>query len=299
MKILIAGLKNNYQVKRLKIEGKKRGHVVDGVSSRDLFIVSDKTGFLPRLKNNDITSYDLIYSFVSKRRWEWYMAFNYLAQEFGTKIINNKIVDPKNKFFRSPVTIEDYYFLTKEKINYPKSVAVYSENTAKIAVKILGGYPLIAKSSDGSQGKEVFKIASEKDLLSVVNKLSVLGKTIIIREFIPNDGDIRVFCISGKVIGAMQRKPKNGEYRSNISQGGVGSNFYLSKNPEVKNIAEKAAKATSVDIAGVDVMINKNTNVPYILEVNACPQIEGFEKYTKLNVASEIIRYFESLVKSV
>ena len=65
-----------------------------------------------------------------------------------------------------------------------------------------------------------------------------------------------------------------------------------------KELAEKAAQITKTEIAGVDIIINKETGELYILEVNPAPQFEGLEKYTGVNVAVTIIEYFESLKKS-
>ncbi|BCX15035.1 MAG: hypothetical protein KatS3mg088_718 [Patescibacteria group bacterium] len=58
----------------------------------------------------------------------------------------------------------------------------------------------------------------------------------------------------------MKRMPtREGEFRSNISQGGKGESFDLEKYPEIKDLAEKAAKVTRTEIAGVDIIINKST----------------------------------------
>jgi glutathione synthase/RimK-type ligase-like ATP-grasp enzyme len=119
----------------------------------------------------------------------------------------------------------------------------------------------------------------------------------VIREYIPNDGDIRVFCVGYSAIGAMKRTPPKGDFRSNISVGGSGTEYDLSKNPKVKEIAEKFSRVMELEIAGVDVMIHKDIGEPYILEINPGPQFMGLEKYTKTNAALEIIKYFEFLYK--
>ena len=123
------------------------------------------------------------------------------------------------------------------------------------------------------------------------------GISVVVREYIPNDGDIRVFIMGGKAIGALARRPKEGDFRANISQGGSGDVFDLETRPDVREIAEKMAAACGLAIAGVDIMLNKETGAPYVLEVNESPQIEGFEKYTGVNAAKAMIEYFVSLVK--
>jgi len=144
----------------------------------------------------------------------------------------------------------------------------------------------------------VFKVNSSEELEKVIKENKEASPAFIIRQFIENDGDVRIFTVGYKAIGAMKRTPKIGDFRSNISQGGAGENFDLSKNQDVKEMAEKISRLTRTEIAGVDIMIEKNTGKPYILEINPGPQFTGFEKYTGTNAASAIIRYFESLKKN-
>jgi glutathione synthase/RimK-type ligase-like ATP-grasp enzyme len=75
----------------------------------------------------------------------------------------------------------------------------------------------------------VFKAENKEELTKIVAELEKTAQAIVIREFIPNDGDVRVFCVGYKVIGAMKRSPKTGEFRSNISLGGTGARFDLEK----------------------------------------------------------------------
>ena len=169
----------------------------------------------------------------------------------------------------------------------------------KSARKIIDkfNFPVILKLSGGRQGKSVFLLKTLVELEEKIDENKHLKHYFLIREFIPNDGDIRVFTVGYKAIGAMERTPPRGDFRSNISQGGRGAEFDLNNNFEIKELAEKASKLIKTEIAGVDIMIHKETKKPYILEINPGPQFMGLEKYTKTNVALEIIKYFEEVVK--
>lgn len=294
MKILIVGLTKNYQFKRLKEEGKKRGHIVDGVKTDDLTIYSDKNTFDPKIVDRDISSYDLIYSFATKRRWEWYLTFIYLNRKYSTKIINRRIVSRDSGVFLAPISLVDYYRQTQNKIDYPASVTFYSQK-AMDTILVRLNFPIIVKSSVGKQGRLVFKVEDKKDLMAKIGILENEKDAIVAREFIPNEGDLRIFVVGYKAVAAMKRIPKEGDFRSNISQGGRGEKFDFTKHAQIKKLAEIEAKTTGTEIAGVDVIINKDTGKPYILEVNANPQFEGLEKYTGVNVAQKIIEYFETI----
>jgi len=296
MNILIVGLVNNPQLKRLQQEGQKKGHQVDGCYTSDLIITTSPKEFTPLLKNNrDLTSYDLIYLWaIGKRRWEWYTAVQYLHQKHQTKIINQKILDPSYLYYLSPAS--DYLKQFEHQLPFPKSTIVFKAKSVDHIIKDYT-FPLIVKNSNGRQGRGVFKVNSITELKTAILQGSQqnTSPSFVIREFIPNDGDIRVFTVGYQAIGAMKRTPKSGDFRSNISQGGSGSTFDLSSHPQVKTIAEKLSQLTQTEIAGVDIMLHQKTKEPYILEINPGPQFTGFEKYTGTNAAEKIIDYFESL----
>lgn len=293
MRILIVGLVKNEQLKRLAIEGKKRGHIVDGCYTSELIIDSDINAFSPYLKEKEIEDYDLIYLWaVGKRRWEWYAACYFLSKKCNTKIVNEKIIDPSYNYFLTPAI--DYLKQYENKIDFPRSSIIFKATSIE---KIIKNYkfPVIMKKSEGRQGKGIYLIKDLENLKKLAKKELETATSVCIREFIPNEGDIRVFTVGYKAIGAMRRIPPKGDFRSNISQGGKGEPFDLEKNPKVKEIAEKLSKLTKTEIAGVDIMLHKENKKPYVLELNPGPQFMGLEKYTDTNAALEIIKYFEEL----
>lgn len=288
----MAGLVKNYQLQRLSEEGKKRGNTIDGCYGGDLIIYADKNEFTPELPSKDLLSYDLVYLMTSKRRWEWYQTAEYLNQKKGTIIVNRKSIDPTYNYFLTSAS--DYKKQVDNNLPFPKSSMVFNRNSALLQLQKYT-FPLIVKVTGGRQGKGVFKIDDEEGLVNIIEENSDKAP-FTMREFIPNDGDIRVFTVGYKAVGAMKRTPtKPGEFRSNISQGGKGESFDLNANPKIRELAERVSEVTKTEIAGVDIMINKVTGELNILEVNPGPQFEGLEKYTGVNAAEKIIEYFELL----
>lgn len=293
MKILLVGLVKNPQLLRLQEEAKALGHSIDGCYASDLIINASPNRFEPLIKNKDISSYQLIYLWtVGKRRYEWYVAVNYAAKKYGTIIVNKKVIDPTYQYYLSSAS--EYEKQTENELNYPVSAVIFNYAGFE-AVRDQFRFPLIIKTSTSRQGRGVFKVNSPEELKRVIKENKDASPAFIVRQFIENDGDIRIFTVGHKAIGAMKRIPKTDDFRSNISQGGTGGNFDLSKNPEIKNMAEKLSQLTRTEIAGVDIMLEKNTGKPYILEINPGPQFTGFEKYTGANAAAAIIHYFESI----
>jgi ribosomal protein S6--L-glutamate ligase len=87
----------------------------------------------------------------------------------------------------------------------------------------------------------------------------------------------------------MKRQAKDGEFRSNLHRGGTATVIQLTD--EEETVALKAAKAMSLDIAGVDML--QSDRGPLILEVNSSPGLEGIEEATGKDIAGEIIKYIE------
>lgn len=295
MKILVVGKVKTDQVDRLAEEADKLGHELVNCGSKDLYIEASNEKFEVGIKDHDLTSFDLIYLLVvGKRRWEWATACHYLNKEHGTKIVNHKMIDPTYNYFLTSAI--DYLKQMESGIKFPQSAIVFSGKEAE-AVSTDFTFPVIMKVSGGKQGNGVFKLASKEELVAKVEELKAeVPSSFVIRELIPNDGDIRVFTVGYKVIGAMKRTPKEGDFRSNISQGGSGDPFPIEDYPKYKEIAEKLSEIMKTEIAGVDIMVHKETGEPYVLEINPGPQFEGLEKYAKVNAAGEIIKYFVSLV---
>ena len=111
------------------------------------------------------------------------------------------------------------------------------------------------------------------------------------QEFIKEAGgaDIRCLVVGDKVVAAMKRQAKEGEFRSNLHRGGSASLVRLS--PEERATAIKAAKVMGLNVAGVDLL--RSSRGPLIMEVNSSPGLEGIEKATTKDVAGMIIQCIE------
>ena len=84
----------------------------------------------------------------------------------------------------------------------------------------------------------------------------------------------------------MKRIATNGEWRTNISQGGRAEVF----NPPAEwlQLAHSAAHALGVKIAGVD-LIRGNDGSIWVLEVNAIPGWRALQTVTRENISAAIL----------
>ncbi|UCF85091.1 MAG: ATP-grasp domain-containing protein, partial [Desulfobacteraceae bacterium] len=178
-------------------------------------------------------------------------------------------------------------------IPVPETMFVNSPEGFKEALVRLGGYPLVIKQVSGRQGKGVTLVETNGDVESVIHKHLDQRKGLLLQRFIPPAGrkDIRVLVLGGKAVGAMELRPKKGDFRAN---------FHLSRDsraqdlsPEQVGIALKAASAIGLEIAGVDLIVDQQERLS-VIEVNYSPGFKGLEAAPGLDIAGRIVEYVVS-----
>lgn len=197
---------------------------------------------------------------------------------------------------RSRDKLRSLQILARANVGMPKTVFTnYSKEVKKI-VESVGGAPLIVKLLEGTQGYGVVLAPTKKAAESIVEAFHSMKARVIVQEFIEEakGADIRAFVINNKVVGAMKRQGKEGEFRSNLHQGGTGELIKLSK--KERQIALTAAKAMGLSVSGVDML--QSERGPLVLEVNSSPGLEGIEKTTNKDIASEVVNYVVDLIES-
>ncbi len=190
---------------------------------------------------------------------------------------------------RSRDKLRSLQILANSGVGLPKTVFTnYSKEVNKL-IDTVGGAPLIVKLLEGTQGYGVVLAPTKKAAQSIIEAFHSMKARVIVQEYISESkgADIRAFVVDGKVVGAMKRQGKEGEFRSNLHQGGSGSLIKLSK--KEREAALTAARAMGLPIAGVDML--QSERGPLILEVNSSPGLQGIEQTTGKDIAASIINY--------
>lgn len=195
---------------------------------------------------------------------------------------------------RSRDKLRSLQILASAGVGMPKTVFTNYSKEVKRLIDSVGGAPLIVKLLEGTQGYGVVLAPTKKAAASMIEAFHSMKARVIVQEFIEESkgADIRAFVVDGKVVGAMKRQGKEGEFRSNLHQGGSGSLIKLSK--EERNVALTSAKAMGLPIAGVDML--QSDRGPLVLEVNSSPGLEGIEKTTQKDIADSVISYVAKTV---
>lgn len=195
---------------------------------------------------------------------------------------------------RSRDKLRSLQVLSKNSVDMPRTVFASNKSNAKDVIALSGGAPLVLKILEGTQGVGVVLVDSEKAAKSVLDAFYGMDVNLLVQEFIEEAGgtDIRALVVGGEVVGAMRRQGAEGDFRSNLHQGGSATSYKL--NRKEKSTALAAAKAMGLGVCGVDMI--PSSRGPLVMEVNSSPGLEGIEKSTGIDIAGKIMDYIEKSV---
>ena len=205
-------------------------------------------------------------------------------EAMGVPVVNvsDSILNSRNKFRALQVC-------SAKGIAVPHSVMSRSLTDVHFAYRRIGSFPMVMKLLQGAQGIGVMLGHDRSSVESVMATLIEFDKDLILQEFVKeaSGSDVRILVAGGKVIAAMRRTAKKGEFRANVHRGGHGER--ISRLPKsYEKMALASAKAVGLDIAGVDLL--ETGKGPVLLEVNSSPGFQELEKATQTNVALEMIK---------
>lgn len=197
--------------------------------------------------------------------------------------------------FRAKNKIRTLQMLDHFGIPVPKTVVVENPTLLEEAAQEFS-FPVIVKSIYGTHGRGVFLAESQRSLKPIVEYLTTAEHgPVSVQEYIreAKGKDLRVFVLGKKIVAAMERVAKSGEFRANFHKGGSVGIADLSQ--EEKRIALKASHIMNLDIAGVDILRTKTG--PKIIEVNSNPGLEGISKASGVDVAGKMVDFMEHRVR--
>ncbi len=130
---------------------------------------------------------------------------------------------------------------------------------------------MVYKPVDGWGGIGLTKIENEATLdvlMPFLNQADL--RFLYLEKFIDYDNtDFRVDIVDGEFIACYGRKARKGDWKTNVTSG--GSVFLREADDKLIELAKKAAKVTGLDIAGVDIIYDREKEEYVVLEVNGIP----------------------------
>ncbi len=281
---------NLYSTRRLVEAAKKRGHTITVVDPLRCYMnIAPKEPNVYFLKKS-LDNFDAVIPRIGASITFYGTAVLRQFEMMGTYGLNESVA-----ITRSRDKLRSLQILSRKGIGLPITSFAHSTKMTQELIRLVGGPPLVIKLIEGTQGIGVILAETQKAAESTIEAFRELDAHFLVQEYIEEaaGSDIRCFVIGKKVVAAMQRKAKPGEFRSNLHRGGNATQIKLTK--KERDTAVQAAKAMGLNVAGVDIIRSKRG--PLVIEVNSSPGLEGIERSTKLDIAAMIIKFIESNAK--
>jgi ribosomal protein S6--L-glutamate ligase len=291
MKIVILSRNPSlYSTQRLVAEAERRGHSVDVVDVLRCFmnITSQKPEV--HYKKTVFTYVDAVIPRIGASVTFYGTAVLRQFEMMGVYSINESV-----SITRSRDKLRSLQLLSRKGIGMPVTGFAHSTQMTGDLIDMVGGAPLIIKLLEGTQGKGVVMAETRQAAESVIDAFREMNAHFLVQEYIKESGgsDIRCFVIGSKVVAAMQRTAKEGEFRSNLHRGGQAKIVKLTAAERATAI--HAAKVMGLNVAGVDLL--RSNHGPLVMEVNSSPGLRGIEAATGKNIAEMIIQFIEENAK--
>ncbi len=204
----------------------------------------------------------------------------------GTYCLNESVA-----ITRSRDKLRSLQILARAGIGLPVTAFANSTDATSELIEIVGGAPLVVKLLESTQGKGVVLCETRSAAEAIIEAFRGLKANFLVQEYIKEAGgtDVRCLVIGNRVVAAMKREAKSGDFRSNLHRGGAASLIRLT--PEERSTAVRAARRMGLNVSGVDIL--RSNHGPVVLEVNSSPGLEGIEEATGCDVAGQIIKFIE------
>jgi ribosomal protein S6--L-glutamate ligase len=275
-----------YSTRRLVTAARERGHearVID-VLRCYMNITSHKPSI--HYKGEDLAGFDAVIPRIGASVTFYGTAVLRQFEMMGVYPLNESVA-----ITRARDKLRSLQLLSRKGIGLPVTGFAHAPDDVEDLIKMVGGAPLVIKLLEGTQGIGVVLAETHKAAESVIEAFMGLRANILAQEYIQEAGgaDIRCFVIGEKVVAAMKRQAKDGEFRSNLHRGGTPSLVRIT--PEERSTAVRAARIIGLNVAGVDIL--RSNHGPVVMEVNSSPGLEGIERATGKDIAGMVIGFVE------
>lgn len=288
MKIAILSRNHKlYSTNRLYVAALERGHEVEIIDFLKCNMIIKKGNPEIHYKGEKLNGIDAIIPRIGASRTFYGTA---VVRQF--EMMHVFSANESQAIVRSRDKLRTMQLLSRGGVGMPVTAFASDPTDVTHLVKQVGGAPLVVKLLEGTQGIGVVLAETQKAAKSVMEAFYGLNANMLIQEFIKESkgADIRTIVVGGEIIGAMKRQGAEGEFRSNLHQGGTATPIKLKR--AEKSMALKATKMLGLNVAGVDML--QSSRGPMIMEVNSSPGLEGIEKSTEIDVAGKIIEFIEN-----
>lgn len=279
-----------YSTQRLIEAARARGHRVRVLDPLRCYMRIDSKDLAIHYKGRRLGAFDAVVPRIGASVTVYGTAVLRQFEMMGVYALNGS-----DAILRARDKLRCLQLLAQQGIGLPNTVyGDYPDDTSDL-LALLGKPPHVIKLVEGTQGAGVVLAEKPSASRSVIEAFRGLYANFLVQEFIreARGADLRCFVVGGRVIAAMKRQARAGEFRSNLHRGGSAVDAALSA--AETDTAVRAAAVMGLGVAGVDLL--RSRRGPLVLEVNSSPGLEGIEAATGRDVAGAIIEYVEQRVR--
>jgi len=282
--------KRLYSNQRFIEAAEQRGHEIQIVNTTKCYMDIASSQPSVHLAGEELPRFDAVIPRIGASITFYGCAVVRQFEMMGVYCVNESVA-----ISRSRDKLRSLQILARAGIGLPLTGFANSPGNTKDLINLVGGAPLVLKLLEGTQGKGIVLAETYKAAETMIDAFRQLRANFLVQEFIKEAGgtDIRCLVVGDKVIAAMQRVAKAGEFRSNLHRGGTASLVKI--NPQERLTAVRAAQKMGLNVSGVDIL--RSNHGPVVMEVNSSPGLEGIETATGKNVAGMIIEFIEKHAK--
>ena len=275
-----------YSTRRLIEAAKERDHDVQVVDTPRCYMNIASSRPTIHYRGEQLEAFDAVIPRIGSSITFYGTAVLRQFEMMGTFPLNESVA-----VTRSRDKLRSLQLLSRRGLGLPVTGFAREPDDIGDLIEMVGGAPLVAKLLEGTQGIGVVLCETRKAAESVLEAFMGLNVSIMVQEYIREAGgaDIRCFVVGDKVVAAIKRQAKPGEFRSNLHRGGSAALVKIT--PEERAVAVRAARIMGLNVAGVDLL--RSNHGPLIMEVNSSPGLEGIETATGKDVAGMIIGFLE------
>jgi len=275
-----------YSTRRLIEAAEERGHEVRVLDVLRCYMNIASNNPEVHYKGEELESFDAVIPRIGASITFYGAAVLRQFEMMGTFPLNESVA-----ISRSRDKLRSLQLLSRKGIGLPVTGFAHRPDDVEDLIKMVGGAPLVIKLLEGTQGIGVVLAETKQAAESVIEAFMGTKTNILVQEYIKEAGgaDIRCFVIGDKVVAAMKRQGKEGEFRSNLHRGGSATLIRIT--PEERSTAVRAAKTMGLNVAGVDLLRSNHGAV--VMEVNSSPGLEGIETATGKDIAAMQIQFIE------
>lgn len=279
-----------YSTKRLVEAGRQRGHKVMVIDPLRCYMNISAHRPTVHYRGDALEEFDAIIPRIGASITFYGTAVLRQFEMMGVFPLNESVA-----ITRSRDKLRSLQLLARKGVGLPVTGFAHSTQETRDLIDMVGGTPLVIKLLEGTQGIGVVLTETRQAAETVIEAFRGLKANILVQEFIKEakGSDIRCFVVGDKVVAAMMRTSKEGEFRSNLHRGGTAGLVKIT--PEERSTAVRASQIMGLNVSGVDIL--RSNHGPVVLEVNSSPGLEGIETATSRDIAGQIVEFIEKNAK--